>query len=243
MSTFLLTGSQTVGPFFSPALLREDARRNVLTKPETAGERIRIEGRVLDGDGVPVPDAMVEIWQANAYGRYNHPADSGPAPLDPSFLGFGRSGTEDDGRYWFETVKPGAVPFLVPTRLANEAAPLPLRGQASREESAPTRLTNEATPLPLRGQASREENGERWQAPHICVTVFSRGLLNHVVTRMYFEDEASNAGDPVLECVPADRRATLLARRVAGRESDSALAVYRFDIVLQGADETAFFNL
>ena len=220
MSTFLLTGSQTVGPFFSPALLREDARRNVLTKPETAGERIRIEGRVLDGDGVPVPDAMVEIWQANAYGRYNHPADSGPAPLDPSFLGFGRSGTEDDGRYWFETVKPGAVPFLVPTRLANEAAP-----------------------LPLRGQASRKENGERWQAPHICVTVFSRGLLNHVVTRLYFEDEASNAGDPVLECVPADRRATLLARRVAGRESDSALTVYRFDIVLQGADETAFFNL
>ena len=208
MSTFLLTGSQTVGPFFSPALLREDARRNVLTKPETAGERIRIEGRVLDGDGVPVPDAMVEIWQANAHGRYNHPADSGPAPLDPSFLGFGRSGTEDDGRYWFETVKPGAVPFSAPTR-----------------------------------PASREENGERWQAPHICVTVFSRGLLNHVVTRLYFEDEASNAGDPVLARVPADRRATLLARRVAGRESESAPAVYRFDIVLQGANETAFFNL
>ncbi len=91
MSTFLLTGSQTVGPFFSRALLREDARRNVLTKPETAGERIRIEGRVLDGDGVPVPDAMVEIWQANAHGRYNHPADSGPAPLDPSFLGLWRA--------------------------------------------------------------------------------------------------------------------------------------------------------
>src|SRR5881227_2313301 len=101
MTTIPLTGSQTVGPFFAPTLLREDARRNVLTRPETAGERIRIGGRVLDGDGVPVPDAMVEIWQANAHGRYNHPADSGPAPLDPSFLGFGRSGTEDDGRYWF----------------------------------------------------------------------------------------------------------------------------------------------
>ena len=99
MSTFLLTGSQTVGPFFSPALLREGARRNVLTRPETAGERIRIEGRVLDGDGVPVPDAMVEIWQANAHGRYNHPADQGPAELDSSFLGFGRSGTEEDGSY------------------------------------------------------------------------------------------------------------------------------------------------
>src|SRR6266566_9976877 len=85
MSMIPLTSSQTVGPFFAPALLREDARRNVLTRPETIGERIRIEGYVLDGDGVPVPDAMVEIWQANAHGRYNHPTDLGPAPLDASF--------------------------------------------------------------------------------------------------------------------------------------------------------------
>jgi protocatechuate 3,4-dioxygenase alpha subunit len=193
MSTFPLTGSQTVGPFFSPALLREDARRNVLTQPETAGERIRIEGHVLDGDGVPVPDAMVEIWQANAHGRYNHFADQGPAALDPFFLGFGRSGTEEDGSYWFETVKPGSVPF----------------------------------------------DGERSQAPHICVTVFSRGLLNHLVTRLYFADEPTNAGDPILQCVPADRWATLLARR----ESGGARVVYRFDIVLQGVGETVFFNV
>lgn len=193
MNEFLLTSSQTVGPFFAPALLREDARRNVLTRPETAGERIRIEGRVLDGDGVPVPDAMVEIWQANAHGRYNHPADQGPAPLDPSFLGFGRSGTAEDGNYWFETVKPGSVPF----------------------------------------------DGERLQAPHICFTVFSRGLLNHVVTRLYFADEPSNISDPVLQCVPEERRATLLARC----EPAGAVVVYRFDIILQGANETAFFNL
>jgi protocatechuate 3,4-dioxygenase, alpha subunit len=193
MSTFPLTSSQTVGPFFAPALLREDARRNVLTQPETVGERIRIAGRVLDGDGVPVPDALVEIWQANAHGRYYHAADQGPAPLDPSFCGFGRSGTAEDGSYWFETVKPGPIPFA----------------------------------------------GERLQAPHICVTVFARGLLNHLVTRLYFEDEPTNAGDPVLQCVPADRRATLLARREPG---DTAV-VYRLDIVLQGAGETAFFNL
>jgi protocatechuate 3,4-dioxygenase alpha subunit len=111
MSTLPLTASQTIGPFFSPSLLREDAPGNVLVRPETAGRRIRIEGRVLDGDGLPVPDALVEIWQANAHGRYNHPADQGPAPLDPSFTGFGRSGTEDDGRFWFETVSPGPVPF------------------------------------------------------------------------------------------------------------------------------------
>src|SRR5713226_5428825 len=110
MNTHLLTSSQTVGPFFAPALLREDARRNILTRPETVGERIRIEGRVLDGDGVPVPDAMDEIWQANSHGRYNHPADQRQAPLDPSFNGFGRSGTAEDGSYWFETIKPGRIP-------------------------------------------------------------------------------------------------------------------------------------
>ena len=187
------TPSQTVGPFFEPALLREDARRNMLTLPETPGERIRIEGRVLDGDGVPVPDALVEIWQANAHGRYHHPADAGPAALDLSFLGSGRSGTAEDGSYWFETVKPGPVAF----------------------------------------------DGERLQAPHICVTVFARGLLNHLVTRLYFEDEPANALDPVLQCVPEDRRATLLARRESGDE----MVVYRFDIVLQGAGETAFFNV
>ena len=193
MNKLPLTGSQTVGPFFSPALLREDAERNVLTQPETIGERIRIEGRIFDGDRVPVTDAMVEIWQANAYGRYNHTADQGSALLAPSFLGFGRSGTEEDGYYWFETIKPGPVSF----------------------------------------------DGERLQAPHICVTVFSRGLLNHVVTRLYFGDEPANAGDQVLMCVPDDRRATLLARR----EAEGVKVVYQFDIVLQGEGETAFFNL
>ena len=193
MTTLPLTSSQTVGPFFAPTLLREDARRNVLVSPETVGERIRIEGRVLDGAGMPVDDAMVEIWQANAHGRYNHPSDTGPAQLDPSFLGFGRSGTGENGSYWFETIKPGPVPF----------------------------------------------DKERMQAPHIGFTVFSRGLLNHLVTRLYFEDEPTNANDPVLQLVSADRRATLLAKR----ESIGATTIYRFDIIMQGANETAFFNL
>src|SRR3712207_4571545 len=105
MSALPLTPSQTVGPFFSPSLLREDAVQHVLVRPDTTGERIRIEGRVLDGDGAPISDALVEIWQANAHGRYNHPADQGPALLDSAFTGFGRCGTDDDGRYWFETVK------------------------------------------------------------------------------------------------------------------------------------------
>lgn len=104
-----LTTSQTAGPYFSLAMLQNTV--NILTGPDTAGERIRIEGRVTDGDGSPVADALVEIWQANGSGRYNHPADTRPLPLERSFTGFGRAGTDDDGCYWFETIKPGAVPF------------------------------------------------------------------------------------------------------------------------------------
>jgi protocatechuate 3,4-dioxygenase alpha subunit len=81
------------------------------------------------------------------------------------------------------------------------------------------------------------------QAPHICVTLLARGLLNHAVTRLYFADEPANASDPVLQCVPADRRATLLARLVASNVLAGTLPIYRFDIILQGIGETAFFNL
>jgi protocatechuate 3,4-dioxygenase alpha subunit len=106
-----LTASQTVGPFFHDCLLRDGADVPTLVTAETAGERIRIEGRVLDGDGAPVPDAMLEIWQANSHGRYNHPHDARDLPLDPAFTGFGRTGTDADGRYWFETIRPGPVPY------------------------------------------------------------------------------------------------------------------------------------
>ncbi len=186
-----VTPTQTVGPFFSPALLRDV--QNVLTTDATAGERIRVEGRVFDGVGNVVPDALVEIWQANSHGRFNHPRDTRDLPLDPEFGGFGRSGTDDAGVFWFETVKPGAVPF----------------------------------------------EADRMQAPHLSVTVHARGMLNHVQTRLYFEDEAANATDPILALVPADRRSTLIARR---EESDGAVT-YRLDIVLQGRGETVFFDI
>jgi protocatechuate 3,4-dioxygenase, alpha subunit len=187
--------SQTVGPFFSDCLLREDMRcHNVLVTPETKGTPIRITGRVYDGDRQPVPDAMLEIWQANAAGHYNHPADHEDSP-DPSFRGWGRSGTLADGSFSFETVKPGRVPF--------------------------------------------DENTS--QAPHICVAVFARGLLNHLFTRIYFEDEPSNADDPILNFVPEERRATLVARRADGQPGEPV--TYVFDVVLQGQGETAFFNI
>jgi len=191
-----LTTSQTVGPFYSPALLRD--ARNVVPGTETSPARVRIEGRVIDGAGDPVADALVEIWQANEHGRYNHPLDRRDLPLDPAFTGFGRAGADDDGAYWFETVKPGAVPY----------------------------------------------DGDRFQAPHLSVTVFARGLLNHVATRLYFPDEPANDADPILALVPPHRRATLIARRAEsdGNES-SGPAVYLFDVVLQGRDETVFFNV
>ena len=193
MITYAPTSSQTVGPFFDDCLLREGAQCNVLASAATVGQRIRIEGRVYDGDRVGVPDAMIEIWQANRYGRYHHPADRRALPLDAAFTGFGRCGTDASGAYWFETIKPGRVP----------------------------------------------SEGEWLQAPHICVAVFGRGLLNHLLTRLYFADEPANADDPVLQCVPVERRATLLAQP----SSANGVVVYGFDIVLQGARETVFFNV
>jgi protocatechuate 3,4-dioxygenase alpha subunit len=186
------TGSQTAGPFFSIGLLERGGAVQVLASPEVSGERVRLEGRVLDGDAAPVPDALIEVWQANAHGRYRHPADTRPLPLEAGFVGYGRCGTDELGGFWFETIKPGRVPYV----------------------------------------------DSRLQAPHIVVTVFARGLLNHAVTRLYFADDRSTAGDPILARVPAERRGRLLATPVDGQP-----ATYRFDVILQGAGETPFFNV
>jgi protocatechuate 3,4-dioxygenase alpha subunit len=183
------TPSQTVGPFFHDALLDRD--RSELVPPDHP-EAIRIEGTVYDGEGEPVSDAMVEIWQANGAGRYNDPKDDRrDLPLDEGFSGFGRSGTDAGGSFTFLTVKPGPVP------------------------------------LPDGGM----------QAPHIMVSVFARGLLKRVVTRIYFPDEeGANANDPVLSSIEDSvLRETLIARV----EGDTL----RFDIHLQGDNQTAFFEL
>src|SRR5262249_55110352 len=99
------TPSPTVGPFYSPRLDRPEW--GDLTRDHPQGERITIEGRVVDGDGTPVPDALIEIWQANAAGRYAHPGDGqSDKALDPNFRGFGRCATDAEGRFRFTTVKP-----------------------------------------------------------------------------------------------------------------------------------------
>jgi protocatechuate 3,4-dioxygenase, alpha subunit len=193
-----VTPSQTVGPYFKYGLTPNgeyawnDAFSGNLVTPDTSGERIRIEGKVYDGDGKIVPDCMLEIWQADAQGRFSDPQDK-RAPPNSSFKGFGRVGTDKDGGYAFDTIKPGSV---------------------SDPDGKP-------------------------QAPHILLAVFARGMLLHLYTRIYFSGEAANATDPVLALVPVDRRATLIAQQA----NCTGNAVYRFDICLQGDDETVFFEV
>jgi protocatechuate 3,4-dioxygenase, alpha subunit len=185
------TPSQTIGPFFHFALLNED--RSKLVAPDHPSA-IRIEGTVYDGVGEIVPDAMLEIWQADADGRYVHPSDDheGPPP-ENDFFGFGRCGTDDEGHYEFLTIKPGPVP---------------------------------------------DPDG-RPSAPHIWVSVFARGLLKRVTTRVYFPDEEeANAVDPVFASIEdSDLRSTLVARPA---DEDGPLL---FDIRLQGDQQTAFFDV
>lgn len=180
------TPSQTVGPYLRIGLISGD-KQNDLVNEATSGERIRIIGAVTDGNGDPILDAMVEIWQADANGIFNHPADPLREQADPHFRGFGRAENPMAGQYEFKTIKPG---------------------------------------------------GRDGQAPHINVHVFARGLLVHAMTRIYFADEPANDNDLVLQSVDADRRRTLLANR----EGSGDLPTYRFDIHMQGDDETVFFN-
>ena len=188
------TASQTVGPFFHYALDRPDW--SDLTAAGATGQKIIIEGRVTDGDGAPAADALLEIWQANAAGRYAHPEDTQDKPIDPKFRGFGRVCTDAEGRYRFTTIRPGAVPG----------------------------------------------RGNAMQAPHINVSVFARGLLKRLVTRIYFGDEPSNETDPVLSAIEDEAvRRTLVA--TASRGGKGQPLAYRFDIVLQGKGETAFFDI
>ncbi len=191
------TPSQTVGPFFAFGLTAHQYGypHNAIASSEVAdlltpGEHIEIVGQVIDGAGEAIPDAMIEIWQADAEGRYAHPAD--PRGSNQLFRGFGRcgTGTLPDSRFSFRTVKPGSV--------------------------------------------------DGSQAPHINVIVFMRGLLTHPYTRIYFSDEAeANARDPVLSNVPEARRATLIAER----EETGGAVIYRFDIHMQGDEETVFFDV
>jgi len=183
--------SQTIGPFFHFSLTA-NAALGCLTRPDAKGEHIRIRFRLLDGDGAPVPDGMLEIWQADAAGKYDHPADTQEQAPDAAFCGFGRLATDAAGCCTFETVVPGRVP----------------------------------------------DGRGGCQASHLNLSVFARGLLGRLSTRVYFEGDPALAEDAVLALVPEDRRPTLLARR-----DPAETALWSFDIHLQGENETVFFDI
>ena len=176
------SASQTVGPFFRIGL--EHLYAHGPAAAENA-EIINVSGKVLDGDGDPVPDAILEIWHADAHGAFAAETDSAGRPMC-----FTRTATDDEGRFQFCIPRPGT-----------------------------------------------ENNGMHLrQAPHISVLVFARGLLRHLVTRMYFADEAENASDPLLRTIPEDRRHTLIAKKNSGDGRG-----FEWNVVLQGPDETVFF--
>lgn len=190
------TPSQTVGPYFAYGLTGSQYLYDfnqpfddVVALEHAKGEHILLEGVVHDADGKPIPDAMIEISQPDAAGKY--PASVADAQA-AGFRAFGRMGTGTDAqsRFVFRTAKPGAA-------TASEA-------------------------------------------PHINVIVLMRGMLLHAFTRAYFSDEAAaNAKDAVLQSVPAERRNTLVAQR----SERGGQVVYRFDIHMQGPQETVFFDV
>jgi len=182
------SSSQTIGPYLHIGMTWL-VDENMVPDAGVTGERVTLTGRIVDADGQPVNDAMVEIWQANAHGKYRHPEDTRDLPVEQGFTGFGRVYTDADGRFRVRTIKPGRVP-------GPDGVP---------------------------------------QAPHLNVTILMRGLLKHLITRVYFPDDA-NDDDAVLARVPAERRATLVA--AGGREP----GVLEWNVVLQGAGETVFFD-
>jgi protocatechuate 3,4-dioxygenase alpha subunit len=190
--TLPITPSQTVGPFLAIGLPWADGPFVV---PEGTPGALTITGRVLDGAGDPVPDALVETWQADADSGFDHPDDPRGAarPATPGFRGFGRSATDQDGGFRIVTIRPGPLP------------------------------------CPAGGT----------EAPHLDVSVFARGLLDRVVTRIYLAVEAeANAADPVLSAIAeAERRQTLLAM-----PTDKP-GTFRFDVRLRGERETVFFDV
>lgn len=185
----MLTPFSTVGPFFRLLVRdRQDESTDTLTTAGTRGTRITIAGTLLDGAGKPIDDGLIEIWQADAEGRYPEQSDAQPGDAE-RFVGFGRAATGPPGTFTFHTIKPGRVPG---------------------------------------------PDG-RLQAPHILVGVMARGIMSRCWTRLYFDDEAANAEDGILARVSQERRGTLIA-------TTTAPGVYRFDIIVQGGNETVFFD-
>jgi len=198
------TASQTAGPYVHIGLAPKQAGfdifehnfSHVMANEKTLGERITLEGTVTDGSGALIRDVLIEAWQANAAGKYSHPADTQKKPLDPDFRGWGRACSDfETGLYQFETIKPGPV---------------------------------------------QNPDGSI-HAPHIALYILARGINIGLHTRVYFSDEEkANSQDPILNGIEwVARRKTLIAQR----EERQGQVVYRFNISVQGDQETVFFDI
>ncbi|MFO7853842.1 MAG: protocatechuate 3,4-dioxygenase subunit alpha [Paracoccaceae bacterium] len=199
MSELSESASQTAGPYVHVGLVPNRAGLAgvypedlgaVMAREGAKGERITLSGRIFDGTGAVLRDALVEIWQADAAGLYPSPRET-RGRADPAFAGWGRCACDfETGEYRFETVKPGRTPF----------------------------------------------RDGRMMAPYVAMWIVARGINLGLSTRVHFEDEAeANAEDPVLTRLDARAR-TLIAKK----EGPGA---YRFDVRLQGEDETVFFDV
>lgn len=194
----VVTPSQTIGPFFPLGLIRPGDDDMACREPGGAraqGIPILVSGQVTDEDGRPVRKALIEVWQADHAGKYDHPDDTLPVQPDPNFRGWARMLTDDEGRYRFRSIKPG--------------------------------------PYPNPGY-------DNWmRPPHIHYSIFAAGLMQRLITQLFFPGEELNDVDPILNGVEdLDARASLIAREQAPA-ADGAQA-YAFDIVLRGRHETPF---
>ncbi len=192
------TPEATIGPFYPGVFVEQFPSDLTRVAPLVAlrpqGQPISLTLRFLDAAGRPVPSVIVEVWQANAHGRYRHSQDASVAPLDPQFDGFARLRTDDNGTCTLKTIKPGA-----------------------------------------------HRAGNFTRAPHLRLTIFASGI-DRLQTQVFFEGEAQNAADPVLNSiVDAAVRERLIARRCG--ESDTANShAYKLTIVMRGDGETPFFD-
>lgn len=195
----IVTPSQTIGPFFALGLVETevcDLASKGPGTPRAQGTPITVVGQITDEEGWPVKKALIEVWQANMWGKYEHPDDVTDAPIDPGFKGWGRVLTDSHGRYSFRSIKPGAYP---------------------------------------------NPGYDNWmRPPHIHFSIFAAGVMQRLITQLYFPDEELNDIDPILNGIEdLDARESLIARRLPDHADGSQM--YLFNIVLRGKTETTFF--
>ena len=190
------TLSEVTGPVFGfDEVKPEDADLTRQHDGEPQGERIVVSGRLLDENSKPVANALIEMWQANAAGRYRHAVDDHNAPLDPNFTGGGRVLTGTDGSYRFLTIKPGAYPW--------------------------------------------RNHYNAWRPAHLHFSIFGIGLVQRLVTQMYFSGDPLIPYDPMYNSVPDEKaRARLISQFDWERTAPDFALAFRFDIVLRGREQT-----